>query len=161
MVESRKGALEMAGAWSRGDVIWTNGSRLDDGRVEAACAWRTPSGWTRRRFHPGTNKEVFGAEVYAVYQALNIIDRRQENGHKYTVFVDSTAVIERVRSDSTGPGQRFAVAAIEVCTRLLPRTDEVDVTTRWVPAHYGVPGNEGGRARKAVAEGGSPTAGPG
>ena len=82
---------------------------------------------TGRRFHLGTNKEVFGAEVYAMYQALNIIDRRQENGHKYTVFVDSTAVIERVRSDSTGPGQRFAVAAIEACTRLLPRTDRKSV----------------------------------
>ena len=47
------------------------------------------------------------------------------------------------RKDQAGqhrPGQRFAVVAIEVCTRLLSRDSEV--TTRWVPAHHGVPGNE-------------------
>lgn len=69
--------------------------------------------------------------------------------------MDSTAAIERVRSDSTGPGQRFAVAAIEVCTRLLLRKNEV--TIRWVPAHHGVPGSErADEHAKAVAEGGEP-----
>ena len=52
-------------------------------------------------------------EVYTVYQALSIADQRQESGLRYTLFVDSTAAIERIRSDSIGPGQRFAVAAIE------------------------------------------------
>ena len=45
-----------------------------------------------------------------------------------------------IRSDSIGPGQGFAVTAIEVCTR--PRERDNEVTIRWVPAHQGVLGNE-------------------
>ena len=56
------------------------------------------------------------------------------------MFVDSTAAIDRVRSDALGPGQRFAVAVIEVYSRL--RTRENEVTIRWVPAHSGASGNE-------------------
>ena len=87
--------------------------------------------------------------MYAVYQALHTMDRRQENRHGYTVFVDSTAAIERVRPDGIGLGQRFAVATIEVGTRLRARNNEA--TARWVPAHRGVLGNE-----EAVADGGEP-----
>ena len=98
------------------------------------------AGWTGRRFHLGTNKEVFGAETFAIYQALRIVDQRQESGHGYTVFVDSTAAIYRVRTDALGPGQRFAIAAMEVCGRVLARDNEV--TIRWVPAHSKAAGNE-------------------
>ena len=51
-----------------------------------------------------------------------------------------------------GPGQRFAVAAIKVCTRLLTRDNEVAIL--WVPAHHGVPGNEkADEYAKSAAEG--------
>ena len=40
-----------------------------------------------------SNKEVFDAEVFAIYQALRIIDRRHESGRRYTLFVDSTAAM--------------------------------------------------------------------
>ena len=55
---------------------------------------------------------MFDAEVYAIFRALSI-DQRQERGHRYTVFVDSTSAIDRARSDSISPGQCFAVTAIE------------------------------------------------
>ena len=75
----------------------------------------------------GTNKEVFVGEVYAIYQALNIADQRQESGRRYTPFVDYTAAIERIRSDIIGPGQPFGVLVIEVTTRLRTRDNEVVV----------------------------------
>ena len=56
------------------------------------------------------------------------------------MFVDSTSVIDRVRDDALGPGQRFAVAAIEVCSCILARDN--DVTIRWVPAHSGASSNK-------------------
>ena len=56
------------------------------------------------------------------------------------MFVDSTSAINRVRDDALGPGQRFGVAAIDVCLRILARDN--DVTIRWVPAHSGASGNE-------------------
>ena len=87
IVESREGALLTADSWSQGDTIWTDGSRLDSGKIGAACVWRIlgPCGWAGCRYHLGNNKEVFDAEVYAIIQALNIIDQRQECGHRYTV----------------------------------------------------------------------------
>ena len=69
----------------------------------------TTSGWAGRHFRLGQNKEVFDAEVYAIYQALCILGQRQEDGHRYTIFVHSTAV----GTDTTGPGQRFTGDAEE------------------------------------------------
>ena len=43
-------------------------------------------------------------------------------------------------SDHIGPGQRFAIAAIEVCDRILTRNNQV--TIHWVPSHSKVKGNE-------------------
>ena len=77
--------------------------------------------------------------MYAIYQALDIADRRQESGCQYTIVVDFTVAIKRIRSDGIMPGQRSAVAAIEVGTRLWARNNEV--TVRWIPAHQGALGN--------------------
>lgn len=114
-----------------------------------------PSWWTGRRFHLDTNKEVFGAKVHATYHALSIMDQRQENSQQYTSFVDPTAAVGSIRTDSIGPGQRFAMAAIEACTRLLERGSVVAI--RWVPAHRGVPGDGGvgGYAKLRPTEEGS------
>ena len=73
-------------------------------QVGATCARHAPSGWTGRRFRLGTNKEIFDAEVNAIYWALSILVRRQESVHHYTPFVDSMAAIDRIRSDSISPG---------------------------------------------------------
>lgn len=88
-------------------------------------------------------------------QALSIMDQRQENGRRYTLFVDSTSAISRILSEDIGPGQCFAVASIEVAAQILARGGEI--TVRWVPAHHEVPGNE--RADefvKAMADGSYP-----
>ena len=43
-----------------------HGSRLENGKVGAAVAWWKEGGWAGRGTYLGTNKEVFGAEVFAV-----------------------------------------------------------------------------------------------
>ena len=121
--------------------VWTDGSRQEDGAVGAACVRRSPEGGlTGRRFQLGRNKEVFDAQVCAVWQALRALEQRGERDREYTIFVDSTSAITRVRDDARGPGQRFGVAAIEVETR--PAAAGNRVTIRWVPAHAGAEGNE-------------------
>ena len=95
---------------------------------------------------------MFDAEVFAIYWALSIIEQRQERGRQYTVFVDSTSAITRVRDDGLCPGQRFAVAAIEVCSRII--ANDNGVTIRWVPAHSGATGSEvADRYAKSAATG--------
>ena len=111
VVEEREEALRRAKGWKGSDTVWTGGSRQDTGEVGAACVWETPGGWTGCRYHLGSNKEVFDAEVFAVYRALSIIEQRQERERRYTIFVDSTSAIARVGDDSLGPGQRFARSA--------------------------------------------------
>ena len=76
---------------------------------------RREAGWMCRRYHIGKNKQVFDAELYALHQAVQIFDERNEQSQCYTILSDST---ERARSDEMGLGQRFAVAIIEVCSRL-------------------------------------------
>ena len=140
VVEERKEALQRAKGWRGSDTVRTDGSRQETGEVGAACVWETPGGWTGCSYHLGNNKEVFDAEVFAIYRALSVIEQRQEWGRQYTIFVDSTSAITRVGDDSLGTGQRFAVAAIEVCNRII--TNDNSVTIRWVPAHSGATGND-------------------
>ena len=113
--------------------------------------WQTEEGWTGRRFHLGTNKEVFDAEVYAIYQALSIFEERDQSGRKYTVFSDCQPAIRRALSDALGLCQQWARAIIELATRLVGRGNEVLIL--WVPAHVGVEGNEvaDGMAKEAAA----------
>ena len=79
---------------------------------------RREAGWMCRRYHLGKNKQVFDAELYALHQAVQIFDERNEQSQCCTILSDST---ERARSDEMGLGQRFAVAIIEVCSRLTSR----------------------------------------
>lgn len=57
---------EVVRGWGdRRDTVWTDGSYQEDGRVGAAAvSWEEA-----RRYHPGLNKEVFDAELCALYQA--------------------------------------------------------------------------------------------
>ena len=83
---------------------------------------------------------MFDAELYALYQAAKIMDERREEGQDYTILTDSTAALERAASDRMGPGQRFAVAIMEIHDHLASRGNTL--TLRWVPGHLGVEGNE-------------------
>ena len=47
--------------------------------------WETPGGWARCRFHPGSNKEVFDAGVYAIHLALCIGTRMRVRGNEVTL----------------------------------------------------------------------------
>ena len=150
-IDDKGPAKETAQNWRRPGTIWTDGSRLDSGAIGAACTWQTEEGWTGRRFHLGTNKEVFDAEVYAIYQALSIFEERGQSGRKHTVLSDCQPAIRRALSDALGPGQQWARAVIELATRLVGRGNEVLIL--WVPAYVGVEVNEvaDGMAKEAAA----------
>ena len=94
-------------------------------------------------------------EVYAIAQAIEVINQRQERSHRYSIFVDSTSALDRIRTDAIRQGQSFGIAAIEGCSRVMSRDNEI--TPQWVPAHHGVPGNKkADKYAKAAAEGERP-----
>ena len=121
--------------------MWADGSRIESGEGERHVSGSQPVAG------PGTATTSEKTKRYSMrrrsppsYQALRVLGRRQESEHRSTVFVDSTAAIDRVRNDALSPGQRFAVAAMEVCNQVPARSNEV--TIRWVPAYSRVAGNE-------------------
>ena len=65
--------------------------------------------------------------------------------------MDPTAAINRIRSEAISPGQHLVRAAIEVCSRLMSRDNEV--TVLWVAAHVRIAGNEADRLANEVAKG--------
>lgn len=43
----------------------------------------------------------------------------EKRDQQYTVFADSASAIDRIASVRLGPGQRFAIEAVEACDRLV------------------------------------------
>ena len=102
--------------------------------------------WVGHRYPLGSNKDVFGAETYAIFGALG-------------VFEDAVTPSSRTRrqpstevgTDAIGPGQQWARAATEACPRAISRDNQVTILR--VPAHSGIAGNEADRLVKEAAEG--------
>ena len=76
-IEKKEEAINTAQGHRLANTVWTDGSRIESKRVGAAFVWRSPVGWLGHRYHLGSNKEVFDAEVFAIYQALLWLEGRQ------------------------------------------------------------------------------------
>ena len=140
-VEKKEDVLEVARNWEdERNTVWTDGSRLEDGRVEAAVAFRNGEGWRRVGAYLGKNKEVFNTEVWAICQARRVINERDEEETAYTIFSDAQAAISRVTHNQIGPGQMLAIEAISTATSILARGNTLSL--RWTPSHEGIKGNE-------------------
>ena len=123
-------------------------------------AWWEDGGWTGRGTYLGTNKEVFGAEAFAILRAVGLLNERGEEGRAHTIFSDSQAVVARIQHGGCGPAQALAIAVIDSAQELRQRGNSV--TVRWTPAHRGVEGNEhADTVVKRAAEGRDGRAEPG
>ena len=60
----------------------------------------------RKAFFLGSNKEVFDAELSAIYQAVGVLEARGQSGRRYITFSDSQAAIRRALTDSLGLDQQ-------------------------------------------------------
>ena len=112
MVQREEEALRTASGWQeKRGAIWTDGPRLDDGKSrgrrrpirrrpeQELSPIRQAAGWAGRRYHLGRN-EVFDAELYMLYQALQTFGDRNEQGRRYTIFSAALTVLP-----PTGYGQ--------------------------------------------------------
>ena len=82
--------------------------------------WYTPLLRSGGSFTPREEQRGFGAELYALYQAMKTFEDRGESGRQYPIFMDPTAAMARAGSDNTGPGQRSCIS-ITVIRNRLPR----------------------------------------
>jgi hypothetical protein len=70
-VLEKKEALKVAQITDEGLILWMDGSRLEDGRVECAVVWKEgEEKWEAERHYLGKKKEVFDIEVYAIKRGL-------------------------------------------------------------------------------------------
>ena len=113
-VDSREEALAATLEWKdQSGTVWTDGSRLENGKVGAAAVWWEEGRWRDAGTFLGTNKEVFDAEVFAILQAIRLLDARGECGRSYTIFSDSQAAIARAQHTDCSPAQALASAVVD------------------------------------------------
>jgi ribonuclease HI len=148
-VPAMEGALEAAKEPRPGLSLWSDGSRLENGRVGAGVAWQASPGgsWQAREVPLGLGKEVFDAELIGACEALELALRSKDQG-PVTVLLDSQAAISRLRHQGVGPGQGLAIRAYRASQAL--EAQGRPVTIQWVPGHQGIEGNE--RADQAAKQ---------
>jgi ribonuclease HI len=146
-VLSREEALIAAREQHLGLSLWSDGSRLDNGRVGAGVAWQTLGIWHAQEISLGIGKEVFDAELIGACEALELALKSKDKG-PITVLLDSRAAISRIQHQEPGPGQGLAIWAHRTAHAL--RAQGRIVTIQWVPGHHGIEGNE--RADQAAKQ---------
>ena len=77
-------------------AIWSDGSRLENGKSGAGIAWQEPGGtWRTRGFPLGKGYEVFDAELLGVVRALQLAEKVGDQ-RPVTILLDSQAAIARL-----------------------------------------------------------------
>jgi ribonuclease HI len=146
IMEDTESAKTTAETWTadRGIAIFTDGSKFEDGYTGCAAVWRSGDGWQGRKVFMGRNKEVFDAELYAIWMGLaSARDHLKEDwagAKSITIFTDAQAALKRIRNDDPGPGQWLARRILRTERQL--RQAGWTTEFRWVPGHKGVEGNE-------------------
>jgi hypothetical protein len=141
-----------AESWSDAeDTAWTDGSRLEDGRVGCSVLWEVETvsevetvetvsevveegcvvgtsrsrHWDGQAFHLGDNKEVFDGEIYAIYQAVMQFGKPNEANKSYAIFADAQPALQRCATDADGPGQALARAIIGWSNSIVARDNTI------------------------------------
>lgn len=85
IIKCKKEALEEARKDRTGLVLWTDGSKLDQGHIAAAVCWKdeTDGQWKEKSMFLGKNKEILGAELWAISEALDIAKKTINMGGRW------------------------------------------------------------------------------
>ena len=140
--EERETAEREAEKKRPGLVMFTDGSRPEDGAAGYAVAWKNGQTWKGIKTHMGYYQEAFDAECAALARALESASRRNTVPNRVTIFTDAQAAIRRMASDEPGPGQKYALEARKHIAKLRRASPGITIEIRRCPAHEGVEGNE-------------------
>jgi ribonuclease HI len=130
-VPTQEKAITQAKAPYEGLSIWSDGSRLDNGRTGAGFAWQDYSGaWKSKEIPLRQEKEVFDAELVGVYKALEIA-KQLDYKDNLRILLDSQAALACLQHNQPGPGQMWAIQPQEIAQELIQQGYKV--TIGWVP----------------------------
>ena len=93
IIDDKIQALREARKNHAGLTIWTDGSKLINGRCGAAVCWKDQKSnqWRQKSVFLGKNKESLDAELWAISEALDTAMRETStaNNSLITIFCDS------------------------------------------------------------------------
>jgi len=145
-----------------GLVLWTDGSRDENGAVGYAVAWWKRQSWAGRKAHMEYYQVAYDAECATIARALDAAADRAKRRKlgRVRIFTDAQAAIKRMTHGEPGPGQTYALQARQAIAALRKQEPAVKIEIRWYRAHKGIPGNEVaeaaiqrvGRPRRRMAE---------
>ena len=80
ILQAKQEALQEAAKSRAGIILWTDGSKLDTGKVGAAVVWfdNRLNKWQEKRRYLGQNKDSFDAELWAISDALELSIKKIE-----------------------------------------------------------------------------------
>lgn len=100
------------------NILFTDGSRLENGNAGCSVLWRTMDrSWRAHKTHLGTNKELLDAELFAIAEALKLANQKvigNHTTHTISIFTDFSAALLRIQEDSPGPVQWITKTIIEM-----------------------------------------------
>ena len=141
----KKQALVEATRYRTGLVMWTDGSKLDQGNAGAAVCWRDRNldQWKEKSVFLGKNKEILDAELWGILKALEIASKEMANTEDtpVTIFCDSQKALEAIQHSPSYKENRFLRGIIYRKARTLQENGH-PIVLRWVPGHSGLIGNE-------------------
>ena len=144
-LEDKKQALQEATKYRAGLVLWTDGSKLDNGNTGAAVCWKDKRSdrWRQKSVFLGRNKEVLDAELWAISNALEIATKETLNtgNTPITIFCDSQKALQAIQRPYFHKENRFLRGQIYHRAKILHSTGH-PIVCWWIPGHSGLEGNK-------------------
>ena len=142
IIKSKKEAIEEAKKNNSGLVLWTDGSKLDQGPAAAAVCWEEKSSakWKEKSIFLGKNKEILDAELWAILEALGIAEKANPRA-PVIILSDSQKALKAIALPFTSQENRFVRSRIYQKMEKLRQTRHL-ITFQWIPSHSGILGNE-------------------
>lgn len=117
-------------------LIFTDGSKLDDGRVGGA--FHAPGIQITKSFRLTDNTSIFSAELYSIYKALlYVVDLPPI--HNITILSDSKSSLQSLLQPKNN--RRDIILEIQLLVDQLRYRGSM-VRFQWIPSHVGIAGNE-------------------
>ena len=127
IIEPKKNALEEAKKYHTGLIMWTDGLKLDHGRVGAAVCWREKALdlWKEKSVFLGKIKEILDAELWGISNALDITAKETSNAKDVpiTIFCDSQKALRAIEHSPYHKENRFLRGLIYGKVKSLKVTD--------------------------------------
>ena len=144
IIENKKQALDEATKYRPGLVLWTDGSKLENGNTGAAVCWRDKrtNRWREKSVFLGRNKEVLDAELWAIMDALEIAIEGTSNTSDppITIFSDSQKAFQEIQHPASHKN-RFLRGQIYQKAKILQSIGH-PIVCRWTPGHSDLKGNK-------------------